>query len=246
MGATQQILLANGGGGAPVVTYNDLIAAMTPSVWWRLDETAGTTAVDSSGNGRDGAINGGATFATATIAAPSGCAGFGTGVDSGVASFTDVRAAIGPPGVLFGAGSASKWTVGVVCAGGAGSGYLASRQNDAAIIHNFVSGQVEFFASGFTGSDPRPGSQIPLSTVDTTTPHLIVYRYDNGNWCGLLDGVEIFNVTRSFSCVTSHTNTYLASDSGPSAINRRFWDFFVINDAPSTADIAAAWAARTT
>ena len=34
----------------------------TPSAWWRLGETSGTTAVDSSGNGKHGVYVGGATF----------------------------------------------------------------------------------------------------------------------------------------------------------------------------------------
>ena len=85
---------------------------------------------------------------------------------------------------------------------------------------------------------------MDLSTGDTTTPHMIVYRYDNGNWCGLLDGVEVFNVSRSFSLLTSTTMCYLGSDSSTSVADRRYWDFQVYNRAVSTVDLAAMWAAR--
>jgi hypothetical protein len=37
-----------------IATYAQEVLADTPVGWWRLDETSGTTAADSSGNGRDG------------------------------------------------------------------------------------------------------------------------------------------------------------------------------------------------
>lgn len=234
-------MMADSSGGS----YNSIITAMSPSIWWRLENTSGIAATDSSGGGRNGSLQGGATFATAGIPAPSGGAGLGRGCDMGAASATQiVNAVAGPPGVLFGGGSTSSWTVGIVTTGQAATGYLACRQNNAAIIHNFVAGQVEFFATGYSGSDPRTGSQIPLSNVDTTVPHLIVYRYDNGQWSGLLDGVEIFNVARSFGCLASHATIYVGNDGGTSVSNSKVYDFWVVNSAVPTATIAAAWAAR--
>ena len=43
--------------GGPV-TLESLIAAESPVLWLKLDETSGSTAYDSSGNGRDCAISG--------------------------------------------------------------------------------------------------------------------------------------------------------------------------------------------
>jgi hypothetical protein len=42
------------------------VTADTPSLWWRLGEQAGTTAVDASGNALDGTYDGGATFNSRT------------------------------------------------------------------------------------------------------------------------------------------------------------------------------------
>lgn len=42
--------------------YSDAVLAHSPLVYWRLNETSGTTAADSSGNGNDGTINGSPTY----------------------------------------------------------------------------------------------------------------------------------------------------------------------------------------
>jgi hypothetical protein len=45
--------------GAPVgADWATAVAAVAPSVWWRLGETSGTSAADSSGNARPGTYNG--------------------------------------------------------------------------------------------------------------------------------------------------------------------------------------------
>jgi hypothetical protein len=54
-------LLAAGGG--VVASLPDAIMALSPQGYWKLDETSGSTAVDSSGNGRDGTYNGSITLA---------------------------------------------------------------------------------------------------------------------------------------------------------------------------------------
>jgi hypothetical protein len=68
--------------------------------------------------------------------------------------------------------------------------------DQAAVIYGYVANTVEFFAQGYTGSDPRTGSGI---VVNDTLPHVIIYTYDGTNWRGYLDGVEKFSVTRTFS-----------------------------------------------
>lgn len=48
------------GGGAPPAPTADLdteVTADSPYLWWKLDDTAGSTAVDSSGSARDGTYN---------------------------------------------------------------------------------------------------------------------------------------------------------------------------------------------
>lgn len=51
MGAIQQVLL---GSSAAVNNYATLVLASSPYVYWRLNQTSGTSATDSSGNGRHG------------------------------------------------------------------------------------------------------------------------------------------------------------------------------------------------
>lgn len=53
---------ATGGGGS---TYLSEVMADSPMLLWKLDETSGTTATDSSGNGRNGTYNGSPTLASA-------------------------------------------------------------------------------------------------------------------------------------------------------------------------------------
>lgn len=52
MSGMQQMLAALGP--AAAVTFDAAVLADSPAGYWKLDETAGATAVDSSGNGRDG------------------------------------------------------------------------------------------------------------------------------------------------------------------------------------------------
>jgi hypothetical protein len=68
--------------------------------------------------------------------------------------------------------------------------------DQTAVIYGYVANTVEFFAQGYTGTDPRTGSGI---VVNDTLPHVVVYTYDGTNWRGYLDGVEKFSVTRTFS-----------------------------------------------
>lgn len=46
------LLLAGSGGGAASDPYRDAVMADSPWAYWRLNETSGTAAADSSGNGR--------------------------------------------------------------------------------------------------------------------------------------------------------------------------------------------------
>ena len=66
-----------------------------------------------------------------------------------------------------------------------------------AIIVGFVDDAVEFFSTGFTGSDPRTGSQI--SVPDNTSIHQYAYTYNGSTWTGYLDGIEVFSTSRTFS-----------------------------------------------
>ena len=88
--------------------------------------------------------------------------------------------------------------------------YLLSKNNLYAVIVNFVANTFEFYGS-FSGSDPRPGSQ--LSIADTNWHH-IAYAYDGSVWAGYLDGAQIFSVNRTFSMSSGNDNITVGG-SGP-------------------------------
>ena len=71
-----------------------------------------------------------------------------------------------------------------------------------AIISGFVDGKVEFYAGssgeGFTGTDPRVGSQITIP--DITNFHTYTYSYSAGAWDGYLDGIKQYaTINATFS-----------------------------------------------
>lgn len=48
-------------------TYDNAILALSPSAYWKLNETSGTTAADSSGNGQTGTYSSGVTLGGTTV-----------------------------------------------------------------------------------------------------------------------------------------------------------------------------------
>ncbi len=91
--------------------------------WWRLDETSGTTAADSSGNGEDATMGGGLTGAD-SIPGPVGTALYFDGVDDDV-NFTDINFAASDP-----------WTISLWLLDPGGSGYYFGRRG---VIDAFIS-----------------------------------------------------------------------------------------------------------
>lgn len=61
--------------------YSDAVLALSPLVYFRLGETSGTTAVDSSGNGHNGTYHGSPTFGQPSAVADSDGAVLFDGVD---------------------------------------------------------------------------------------------------------------------------------------------------------------------
>lgn len=233
-------ILLNAGGGGGGTAYNAVVAALNPLMWMRADETTGTTATDSSGNGYHATATVNFGDSGKTIAAPSGYAGLGNGHP-----LNRVTTTTGAAALAVGGSSSSSWTIWVWMTGGTtGNQYVLSRINDAAIIYDFVDQTVEFFASGFTGTNPRTGSGISVPDSDTTTPHLIVYRYDNGTWSGWKNGVQVFSVARSFGLVTAVQKWCGGANESGNTFNGTVFDYGVQDSAISDADIAAMYAAR--
>lgn len=79
--------------------------------------------------------------------------------------------------------------------------YLLSRDNiagtqEASVIYGWAAKQIEFFATGYTGSDPRTGSQLQ---IDDLNWHHVAYTYDGVTYAGYKDGTNVFSVARTFA-----------------------------------------------
>lgn len=101
-----------------------------------------------------------------------------------------------------------------------------SGTNQIGVIYGYVANSIEFFAPGFTGSDPRTGSALVISDA---LPHNFCYSYDGSNWSGCLDGKVIFNTPRTFNLQGSRTGGVLyAASGGVSPTNATFnlWAVF--------------------
>ncbi len=226
-------------------SYSDQVADLAPLLWWPLNELTGTTAVDHSGNSYHGTLAG-TTFDAPGVSVDP-VAGF-SGIASGVALGTGTTVITSPSATALSLGTSSSggWTIVLFIAGSAAaSQYVLNRGNSAAVIYQYVTNQMEFFRTGGAGSDPRPGSQIPLSSGDTETPHMIVYRYNAGVWSGFKDGVLVFSVVRSFSLAASPGQWWLSRSSGggnPSPSKQ--WDVQLYDRAITDAEIEAMWELR--
>jgi hypothetical protein len=79
--------------------------------------------------------------------------------------------------------------------------YLLYRSGiQAAIRYGLTPGYVEFYSNAYTGSNPQPGSQIP---IPDTNWHHIAYTYNGSQWSGYLDGHVVFSTPRVFSLATT-------------------------------------------
>jgi|GEM_PF-4469528 len=80
---------------------------------------------------------------------------------------------------------------------------LGTSDNTYAIIWEYVGDNLEFYSSSYTGSNPRTGSQIPITN---TNWHHIVYTYNGSTWAGYRDGENIFSLSTTFSLTASTQN----------------------------------------
>lgn len=94
--------------------------------------------------------------------------------------------------------------------------YLLNQNNQYAILWEYVNDTIEFFAGGFTGTDPRTGSGI---SIGDTNLHYIVYTYDGTTWEGYKDGANVFSTARTFSLASSANVFTLGSSNGANYLN---------------------------
>ena len=233
------------GGSSGGTDFNSYVDSLLPLMRWKLEQASGVTEPDASGNGYNGTLSG-TTFAAEGISVPAvvGYSGLSRGYkfpDTG-----QVIASQSSYALALGASTSSEWTICIFLAGSPGSNqYLLNRGNSAALIYQYVTDTVEFFRTRGSGVNPRDSSGIPLGGDDTDTPHMIVYRYNNGQWSGFKDGAVVFDVSAVFSLSGSPSQWFLAESSGGSAHSpAKMWEVQLYDRALSNAEIADMWSYR--
>lgn len=84
---------------------------------------------------------------------------------------------------------------------------VTPNDSDYALLYAYVGANIEFYASGYSGDNPRTGSSILISG---NNKYHIVYTYSAGSWRGYRDGVQIFDQNKTFTLATSTGDLYLA------------------------------------
>ncbi len=84
--------------------------------------------------------------------------------------------------------------------------------NDYSLIWEYAANQIEFYAVGYTGTNPRTGSGMTL----LNGWNHVVYSYDGTKWEGYVNGVNVFSETRSFTLDTGTGNLLFSTYNGSS------------------------------
>ena len=79
-----------------MASYSAEVLADSPLAYWKLDETSGTSAADSSGNGKTGTYEGSPTLGVAPLISVGTSVTFGAGKDVAVASSFSIPTATSP------------------------------------------------------------------------------------------------------------------------------------------------------
>lgn len=222
--------------------YDTVMATLAPDLWWKLEETSGTVAADASGNGYDGVVDFTA-FPARSVAAAPGYAGLKKGLRfgtvAGPVASANIPLALGAVGGAAGTWAISFWAL---PENGTSQMYAVHRGNTMAVLYGYTPSTFELYSTVFTGSNPRPGSQLVGQPGQINH---VVYRYVNGQYAGFINGVKQFQVARSFALGTDVPVQWVASLTGPNAFRGTIYDLALfLNNAPSDAEVAALYAAR--
>lgn len=235
----QQIMIAlgggGGGGGGGVTEFNTYVSGLAPNLWWRCNETSGTTLANS---GSESSANMTTVLSpTLNVGPASGLAGIGNGVSfdgstqrARTANFFTIPTGTGDfTMVIFVAFPNLSAT----------NGYLFGNGNGGDLIFGFVGGTVEFFATGYTGTNPRTGSGISISDNNV---HMIVYRRSGSNWAGYRDDTNIFSLTSSFTLTTgSRQPTFASSSTNSNPCPCTIYDMQIYTRALSSGEMTGIW-----
>jgi hypothetical protein len=214
-----------GGGPSPAaaLTYDQEVLADSPVAYWRLDETSGTVAHDSSGNGLNGTYSGAITFGQAGAVAGDSAAQFGDLASISVPdnNLLDLGTSANP-------GFAIELWIKAPPPTQSQYATIISKNNsgnDAAnpyIIRFASNGD---FLFGFLGDNNTLDSSVVFDDGATINPgvtnthvldnawHHLVFTGDSTIWEAYVDGVR----------VGSRSPTHFAYNSSPRCISGRVW-----------------------
>ncbi|HEY1119879.1 MAG TPA: LamG-like jellyroll fold domain-containing protein [Acidimicrobiales bacterium] len=164
------------------MTYASEVLADSPVGYWKLDETSGTTAADSSGNGRDGTYNGSPSLASRAL----------NGVLGAVSDFDGTNDYVDLPAMPTAAArTIEAWAVFdalTAYAAIVGEGYSGSSPDvELGIGCGLSNGSTNLEGAEFSGSWGGASGSAP----STATLHHVVATHDGSTVRLYLDGTEV-------------------------------------------------------
>ena len=179
-------------------TYKQVVLADTPASLWLMDEVAGTTLADSSGNNYTLSIGSPGQYTFQYSPRPAGL--------DGAIYFNGAIASASAPVLPGGLTNFSYefWIQGL----NDSNTYLIDRGNKDDIIYGYVANTCEFFG----GNILRAGSQLAVPADGNF--HHCVYTYDGANLRGYVDGVLKFT-TPQVTTLSSGGNITINSSINP-------------------------------
>jgi len=228
---------ASGGVGGVADTYAAEVLADLPLAYWRFGETAGPTAVDSSGNGNDGTYIGGVALAEPGVLAGDTAARFDGGDDEMTAGEIFDFAATAPFTVELWIRPDDIGSIGgVVCRyGWDGNNYLGwlltgssnvpdglrFRRTGSPLLEgvSLADGEFNHVAVTFDGvtellylNGVEVDSRLPNALVDVGTDPFRVGRAANwGSYAGIIDELAIYDFALPPARIQAHRNAALGS-----------------------------------
>lgn len=234
------------GGSAPGNTWNDAVAGL-PNLWgwWKLDEVAanGVTAVDSSGNGRNGTYTASGTHGASGIFAGSAASQTTIGGRINVPTYP---VAATPVFTLIAAVQTTLTeAVAHIMSADNGSGYRAWQFRKQSATGN----RIEFLTIS-----PSVTTTTGATALNDGNPHLAVVVFDQT--VSAADGRVKIYLDGSLDGQSTTAITITGSGSAPVAIGTRGnastsqkWDAaidecIILDGALSASDVANLWAVR--
>jgi hypothetical protein len=213
----------------------DITKSLTPAGWWELADAAGsTTAMDSSGNGVTGTVNGGVVFGQAGPLAPGTGASF-----DGTTGYVSTSLNLSPKWTALSMvawvkiPSTNAQTSGVLgntnaATGGGASLQLVSSGGDLAVQANLV-----------TSSGSYQGSFVTTTAWGDSNWHHVGLVWNGSTVTAYLDGVAVATPANLSGTLTSGSSDIGVGLAGGAYILGELAQCAIFNSALSAADMVA-------